>query len=261
MVGKQLWYPLCRALAAALLCGAALLLLSRLPPLQPAPTQAELEEARIFTTDDAQWFGDEPDFATEIRLLALATDEAGDYAELEIAGEVDDYRAGDTLVSPCVRLERFVKDGLLLDHCGAYTLLRLSAGDPERARFSAAPTLAVPPDSPPRLLDFRDDTDMARLARQYHQRLYEKPLSLRGQLKVDVRDSGGERQFFIFPGKDQRLFRQLPLQAGDQVVAINGIALGHGESLSDLYKRLADASHLAVTLERGGDELVLLLGF
>lgn len=227
------------------------------------PSQAELEEARIFNTDDAQWFGEDPDFGIVIEFLGIGQDEQGAYADIRLNSQLRKIRQGELIAPPCLALAEILEDGLLVNQCGGYALVPAAeheSGTTQHFTLPSEPTTGVQP-GPPEVVDLRQDQEVVALAKDYHKRLYQRPLSLRGKITVEVqRDPEGERRYFISPGEDKRLFRQLPLQPGDEVRAINGITLGERESFSDLYKRLAGAHHLTVTLERGEEDLVILLG-
>lgn len=233
--------------------------LAQLDFLQRPPTQAELEEARIFNSDDAQWFGEDPDFGISVKLENIAEDAS--FAVVTVAGQRKKVAVGATLLPPCLLLTEVLADAVVLDQCGSYSLLRSG----KEVLITLPTDVDVDPQSKstsPKIVDMRGNNDVVALVAEYRQKLYNKPLSLRGQLEVDVRkDNRGLRRYFISPGKDMRLFTALPLQAGDQVVAINGTPMAGKESISDIYGQLNEADNLTVTLLRGRRELVVLLGF
>lgn len=223
-------------------------------------SQAELEEARIFNADNAEWFGEDPEVGVSVALLALGEDGEGGIATLEVNGRPETARVGETLLPPCVSVAAMLEDGVLLDLCGGYDLLKLSIG----AKVLTLPSDLAAPDRvrPPSIVDLRDNASLRALVRDYRSRLFNKPLSLIGQIEVDIKQGeNGQRRFFVFPGKDRRLFSELPLQAGDQVLAVNGTPLSARESISDIYQNLDDAQQLTVTLVRNQQDLVLLLAF
>lgn len=242
---------------AATLVGLLVLLINADLAQRP-PTQAELEEARIFNTDDAEWFGEDPDLGIAVSLLALGEDSEGGIATLEVNGRQQTARVGETLLPPCVSLAAMLDDGVLLDLCGGYDLLKLSIDAkvltlPKKLALSGR-------EASPSIIDLRGDASLRALLRDYRSRLFNRPLSLVGQIEVDIKQAeNGRRRFFVFPGKDRRLFADLPLQAGDQVLAVNGTPLAARESISDIYQNLEEAQQLTVTLVRNQQDLVLLL--
>lgn len=252
-----------RALALALCTYLLLYQLAEIPALNRAPSEAELQEARIFNADDAQWFGEDPEASSLVELLAIGEDSRGQFARLTIDGNERLARVGEKLVEPCLVIHQLAAASILLDHCGSFVLLTLGlSSDALYEARLAVETSAFAQHARPEIIDRRRDADINLLSRDYHRRLYDKPLSLLGQMNIEVRqDSLGFRQYFVFPGKDARLFDQTPLQPGDQILAINGIALSDREAVSELYERLRDVSHLTITLSRDESRKVLILGF
>lgn len=248
---------LCACIIALVLYG-----LTQLSFLQRPPTQAELEEARIFTSDDAQWFGEDPTFGVSVKLESIAADTST--AVVTVAGQTKQARTGTILLPPCLGLASILNDAVVLDQCGSYSLLASNGAAVVSIRLSADDNgldRGTGPEAAPQIVDMRDNKNLTGLVAEYHAKLYKEPLSLVGQLKVEVRkDDSGLRHYFIYPGKDLRLFNALPLQAGDQVLAINGTPMAGKESISDIYGQLNEAGNLTVTLLRDKQELVLLLG-
>jgi general secretion pathway protein C len=240
--------------------GITAILLVMLNTLSPA-SDAASEEEIIFNADNASTFGEDPQPRRKLQLLALGSDEGGAFAQLSVDGEVQQWRAGDTILG-CVMLAKILEDSVLINNCGGYALLapRLTSTGGSfalNAEQYEASNLAEP-----HIVDLRSNLAVRRLIADYRQRLYQRPLSLRGVVDVDVRvDPLGERRYYLSPGKDQALFATLPLRAGDRVIAINGLTLASGEGLTDIYGVLANIEQLALTLERGEQRVVLLLRF
>lgn len=219
--------------------------------------QAEVEEAIIFNADDAQWFGDDPVVRQPLVLLSIWTEDDGPRARVSLDGQERVVAAGDAVLPPCLRVADIVDNAILLDSCGAFRLL--SEGGPQFEYHSglADYDFAVSASS---IVDLRRDERARALIDEYLQRLYESPLSLRGQL--DVRRSktnAGRRQYYLYPGDDPRLFSALPLQGGDRLHAVNGMALAAPNVLNDLYDTLGESPDITLTLERDGKALVVLL--
>ncbi len=114
--------------------------------------------------------------------------------------------------------------------------------------------------APPNIVDLRQNRDVSKLLGDYRERLFKRPLSLRGVVNIEIRvDPRGERKYYLSPGKDPALFTLLPLQAGDRVVAVNGFNLASSEALTDIYGALGDLNQLALTVARGDQRWVMLL--
>lgn len=255
------------ALCASLTAG-ALWLLGASDELNP-PNLAQRQESRIFNADDAQFFGEEPGFDVEFVLQARGQDQKGAFARISVDGDPQKVRVGETLYPPCVRLSALPENAALVDVCGSYHLLWQRVGAAEQTADSGAARLVVDPASMglgadgelAGILDYRHDASATALLRDYRERLYRRPLSLRGKVDVKVGEQhDGRRAYFVWPGEDAAIFDELPLQEGDQVVAVNGVSLSSAQSLTDLYQRLDEAQHLTVTLRRGNQDLVVLLG-
>jgi general secretion pathway protein C len=240
--------------------GVTAMLLVMLNTLSPA-NDAASEEEMIFNADNASTFGEDPQPRRKLQLLTLGHDEGGAFAQLKIGSDVQQLRAGETIL-PCVVLAKILDDSVLINNCGGYALLApllTSAGDIFSLNIEQYDALNL---AEPRIVDLRNNPAARKLIADYRQRLYQRPLSLRGAVDIEVRvDPLGERRYYLSPGKDQALFETLALRAGDRVVAINGLSLASSEALTDIYGVLANIEQLALTLERGEQRVVLLLRF
>lgn len=235
------------------------------PPLQSqSASERELsaQERAIFTEDDVAWFGEEPPEFIHHRLLRILRDDpAGGAAEIESDGAARLYRQGELLAGSAMRVSWVLDDAVLLERNGYYRLLsRRSDG---RFRPALATTTAsiegAEPGAPPMLIDRRGDRDTTRIASDYRRRLYSNPLALVGSIDVKVVRQGGGKRFRLAPGGDPEAFAALGLEEGDEIIALNGIGIGEIEALTDLYQELANASHLAATMQRGGRRVVILI--
>jgi len=70
----------------------------------------------------------------------------------------------------------------------------------------------------------------------------------------------GELQGFrIQAGKDKRLFQELGLRTGDVVTTINGVALTNMQDAMTLMNDAQSMQELNVEIQRGNEQLSLLL--
>lgn len=254
-MGVGVVFSLFRAAVAA---GVTVFLLLMLSAQFPAKNAAN-EEERIFNADNASTFGEDPEPRRLVQLNELGSDDQGDFAQLSIDGEMRLLRAGDVFL-PCVKLNSILRDAVLIDNCGSYALLgqnlertggRLTLTAVEEGGLHVAP---------PNIVDLRQNRDVSKLLGDYRERLFKRPLSLRGVVNIEIRvDPLGERKYYLSPGKDPALFTLLPLQAGDRVVAVNGFNLASSEALTDIYGALGDLNQLALTIARGDQRWVMLL--
>lgn len=245
------------AAAALLLLGGlltALLLTDGLPDEGASPPLTA-EEALLFAEDDAESFGEPeedaaPESATE-RLLAIRLGPDGkSEALISGAGSARYYVQGERVAGSFAELALILDNAVLLKKGAAYQLL-CCADEIAGGRTAASPTLAV--------LDLRAQPESTLTARRYHSRLYQNPVSLIGTVQVETVDRNGNRQYHVFPGSDPQAFSDFGLQAGDRVIGVNGIDLADRKAIPRLFGALVAASHIAVTLERGSNEIVILL--
>lgn len=226
--------------------------------------RAASEEERIFNAENADLFGEDPYFYTQLSLRGLASDTEGEYALVNIDGIEHKLRSGDKLVPPCLSLSQFLKDAVLLDHCGSYALLRLNGLDSDtsnlKLRVESAGAVQTATDEP-HIVDLRGNSSIQQLVSAYRRRLYERPLSLLGAIKVDVLKAENKREYYISPGRDKAIFPALSLEPKDKIRAIDGVDLSVVEALNDVYANLDDSDHLVLTLERNREDWVILLDF
>lgn len=245
----------------ACLCGAALLFVAAHFPGMHAAS----EEARIFNAENADLFGEDPYFYTQLSLREIAVDTIGDYAVVNIDGDERLLRAGDLLAAPCLAVSRILHDAVLLNHCGSYALLWLREPKDSASRMklqvlNAGAAKPAPLDKS-HIVDLRGNSRVQPLVSDYRGRLYDRPLSLLGAIKVDVVISDQGREYYVSPGKDKLIFSALGLAPGDRVRAIDGVNLSGDVALTDIYEHLDEAMHLVLTIERNQQDWVVLLDF
>ncbi|MDF1690942.1 MAG: hypothetical protein P1U47_01100 [Zhongshania sp.] len=248
-----------QALGFGVLTGALLALMAWQSPARNAVN----EEALIFNAENADLFGEYPYIESTLSLQTLAVDEGGRYAFVYVDGVRLQVRAAEQLLPPCVRLSELFADAVLIDNCGSYALLSLAdaaVGNNEiNVRPSSDAEIGV---GSPAIIDLRQNPAVVALLGDYRHRLYTRPLSLRGRIKLEVQtDVTGGRRYYLAVGEDKVLFNLLALQAGDRVKAVNGVALSAVEALTDIYADLSERNQLALTLERDGRDRVLLLRY
>jgi len=248
-----------QALGFGVFTGLVLAMLAWLSPVRNAAS----EEALIFNADNADLFGEDPYFESTLQLQKLSADQQGRFALMWIDGKRQSVRNTDVLLPPCVSLRELFDDSVLIDNCGSYALLSVAGVPADNNKLSVRPVVGAEfaPDLPV-IIDLRQNKAVMALLADYHQRLYKRPLSLRGRVKLNVQvEATGGRRYYLAPGDDKALFELLALQSGDRVKAVNGIALSAKEALTDIYSDLSERSQVALTLEREGRDRVLLLRF
>lgn len=242
--------------ALSLLLGSlftAMLLIALRPDGAPTSVMTDAE-ARLFAEDDAELFGEPLASAPESfeeHLLAIRQGANGrSEALIATLGSARYYAQGERLPGSLAELTRIVGNAVLLKKGAVYQLL-CCAAEIAPDNNKASPALAV--------LDLRTQPEATLTARRYHSRLFQNPVSLIGAVQIESRDSNGNRHYHVFPGTDPQAFSDFGLQAGDRVIGVNGIDLAEKKAIPKLFGELAAASHIAITLQRGGSELVILL--
>ncbi len=200
-------------------------------------------EAELFT-DEAALFGESEDDFVD----SSASDKQSGIALLNMAANASASRA--PAAADAAVVSAVLDDAVLLRHGEVYSL-DCCVSDALKKPSGEA--------SAPGLIDLRRNTAATQLARSYHQKLYINPFALAGKVKIEASRKDGRLRYMLFPGTDRQAFSTFGLQAGDQVLGVNGVSLQRGDAIPVIYQQLAAADYIAVTLERGGKALVVLL--
>lgn len=161
------------------------------------------------------------------------------------------YKVGDALSGgQGYRLAALLDNAVLLKRAQVYHLLCCSVSDAESTS---------PAREPQTLIDLRTNRKATEIARRYHSKLYINPLGLLGKVEIKTAQRQNTPEYTIFPGSDPQAFAAFGLQPGDEVLGVNGVSLKDPRALASIFEELASASHVAVTLERAGTEVVVLL--
>lgn len=212
------------------------------------------DEAALFAEDDAESFGEEPlevsSSSAAEHLLAIREGKGG-HSEALIAsgGSARYYLRGERLSGSSSEVVQILDNAVLLRRGQVYELLCCALESFDSSGESVAPGI----------LDLRAQPATTLRARSYHTRLYQNPFSLIGAVEIETVERGGNRHYRVFPGSDFKAFVDFGLQAGDIILGVNGIDLAEKKAIPKLFGALASASHIAVTLLREGQEMVVLL--
>lgn len=244
--------------ALALLLGGLFtaVLLTTLQTRDDSPhTELSDDEARLFAEDDAESFGEPVTemgaTSSEAHLLAIRQREDGRLEALitDLNG-VRYYVHGDRLAGGAAELAQILDNAVLLRKGAVYQLLCCTAATVvERSGHPTVPTV----------VDLRSHSETTLTLRRYYSRLFQNPISLVGKVEIETSHHNGSRFYHVFPGSDVQAFSDFGLQAGDRILGINGVDLADKNALPKVFEALAAASQFAVTVQRDGRELVLLL--
>jgi general secretion pathway protein C len=70
---------------------------------------------------------------------------------------------------------------------------------------------------------------------------------------------GKQQGYRVYPGRQRQQFAQLGLRPGDLITQINGMALDDPARGMEIFRGLADASSVTVTVDRNGEIEMLTL--
>lgn len=111
-----------------------------------------------------------------------------------------------------------------------------------------------------RIEDRRKDKNITRKLNNYRNKIQTDLRSAADVISSRPHFVNGQlRGFKIQPGRDKRLFNEIGLRRGDVVTAINGVGLTSLQEAMEIMKDMQSLKELNVEIQRGGEELSLLL--
>ena len=239
-----------------------------LPPVQAGVrTTTETSRTRVSVDRivDAQLFGqatadapvavveqeDAPDTQLSLELKGTVAASDADRALAIISergGAERVYFVGDAIPGGA-SLHAVYPDRVLLRRAGRLEALRLPRSDesvgaqPAAARAAPAPTRTPAPRA----------ATVQEVVRQGAAALTE---IIRPQ---PVFKDGRQQGYRVYPGRQRQQFAQLGLRPGDLVTQINGMALDDPARGMEIFRSLADATSVTVTVDRNGEIEMLTL--
>ncbi len=192
---------------------------------------------------------DAPDtqLSLELRGTVTATEEGQALAIIaERGGAERVYFIGDA-VPGGASLHAVYLDRVLLRRGGRLEALRLPRADESSgARRAAAP--------PPRASAFPAQAASVREVVQ------QSPAALTEVIRPQPVFKDGQQQGYrVYPGRQRQQFAQLGLRPGDLITQINGMALDDPARGMEIFRSLADATSVTVTVDRNGEIEMLTL--
>jgi general secretion pathway protein C len=240
-----------------------------LPPVPPtqraaaAPPAASVSIERIV---DSQLFGvpradeetvavaeqeDAPDtqLRLELRGTIAATDENRALAIIaERGGAERVYFIGDAIPGGAT-LHAVHLDRVLLRRAGRLEALRLPRSDESTGSRQA---VAPPPSRTPVVAP--------RPAASIQDVVSQNPAALTEIIRPQpVFKDGRQQGYRVYPGRQRQQFAQLGLRPGDLVTQINGMALDDPARGMEIFRGLADATSVTLTVDRNGQVEMLTL--
>ncbi len=212
--------------------------------------------ARLFGTAEAdapvalveQEDAPDTDLRLELRGTVAATEEYRALAIIaEIGGAERVYFIGDA-VPGGASLHAVHFDRILLRRGGRLEALRLPRSDDAVTPRTAAAPRAAPRAAPP-----------VRAA-TIQEVVRDGGVSLTEIIRPQpVFKDGRQQGYRVYPGRQRQQFAQLGLRPGDLITQINGMALDDPARGMEIFRGLADATSVTVTVDRNGEIELLTL--
>ena len=207
--------------------------------------KADAEAPRVVVTEDQ----DAPDtqLSLELRGTIAASEENRALAIIaERGGAERVYFIGDA-VPGGASLHSVHLDRVLLRRGGRLEALRLPRSDEStgaRRTVAAAPRASAPP---------------ARAA-SVQEVIQQSATGLTEIIRPQpVFKDGRQQGYRVYPGRQRQQFAQLGLRPGDLITQINGMALDDPARGMEIFRSLADATSVTVTVDRNGEIEMLTL--
>lgn len=238
-----------------------------LPPVQATPRTAPAAAAGNVSIDrivDAQLFGkvdadapvalveqeDAPDtqLSLELRGTVAASDERRALAIIaERGGAERVYFIGDAVPGGAT-LHAVHMDRVLLRRAGLLEALRLPRSEdlPQR-QAAASRSAARPVVAPARAATLQEVVQSGAAA--LTEIIRPQPVFKDGQ----------QQGYRVYPGRQRQQFAQLGLRPGDLITQINGMSLDDPARGMEIFRGLADATSVTVTVDRNGEIEMLTL--
>ncbi len=195
---------------------------------------------------------DAPETRLKLTLRGVfASDEAGNARAIvaDPRGKEDHYAVGDPLPGGA-RLSEIYPDRIILERNGRYETLRLpkerapSAANGRRSRSTAGNSSA----------------GKAAAFSRYRTEIKQNPSAFMNYVRATpARQAGKFVGFRLQPGKQRGALKELGLQPGDIVTAINGVQIDSPAKGMKAMQALGDGDTVNVTLLRAGQETSMSL--
>ena len=185
----------------------------------------------------------ETQLSLELRGTITATDPEKALAIIAERGGDEKVFAIDDAVPGGASLHSVYTDRVILKRAGRLETLRLPRSEDTGSVRSTAPARRASFTRPSRAQTVRDAS-----------------LSLTDVIRPQPVFKDGQQQGYrVYPGRQRQQFARLGLRPGDLVTQINGMALNDPARGMEIFRGLADATSVSVTVERNGQMEVLTL--
>jgi general secretion pathway protein C len=189
----------------------------------------------------------ETQLSLELRGTITATDADKALAIIaERGGDEKVFAVGDA-VPGGASLHSVYTDRVILKRAGRLETLRLPRSEETGSQRSAAPARRASFTRPAPAQTVRDVVQQGSM-------------TLTDIIRPQPVFKDGEQQGYrVYPGRQRQQFAQLGLRPGDLVTQINGMTLNDPARGMEIFRSLADATSVSVTVERNGQMEVLTL--
>jgi general secretion pathway protein C len=191
-----------------------------------------------------------PETRLDLTLTGIVSSRSGTRSWALIRGDRKQqaYAVGDT-VAAGVKLHAIYADRAILDRSGRYETLTLEREkNPEAVRRVAR--------------DERVAGGAAGELSEIRREVLSDPAKISQYIRLQpTRRDGNLVGYRIYPGQERELFRDLGLQPGELVTAVNGIALDNTTRNMEVLRTLSQAGSVSVMLERDGERRTMSVSF
>lgn len=192
-----------------------------------------------------------PETRLNLSLTGIVSSRSGTRSWALIRGDKREQKAYavDDGVAPGVTLRAIYADRVILDRGGRYETLTLERDKtPEGVRRVTR--------------DERITGGAAEKLGGIRRVVLNDPAKIAQYIRLQPeRRDGNLVGYRIYPGRERALFRDLGLQPGELVTAVNGIALDNAGGNMQVLRTLSEAGSVSVTLERGGERRTMSVSF
>ena len=163
-------------------------------------------------------------------------------------------------VSGRVYLRQVFVDRVVLENNGQRELLSLEKEEMPIQTVKSSTKKGERKSPGKKVDDKRKNARLSKKLNNYRQKMLSDPKSVADVISGRPHFVNGELQGFrIQAGKDKRLFQELGLRTGDVVTTINGVALTNMQDAMTLMNDAQSMQELNVEIQRGNEQLSLLL--
>lgn len=220
-------------------------------PVEPPPEEAQVAQNANGIEDDASTTR----LSLQLHGVIASSDQNQARAIIDNGSEQGLFRIGEEIPkNPGVKLAKVLEERVILDNKGSYESLWLySEEDFKKTQGNRRNNFRVPTSPAGAITGAREPLRKTITPQQI-------PKSISDVVRFSVhREDGQMVGYKVRPGRDQALFEQVGLKAGDVVVNVNGRAMNDPRQLREVYQELKTATEANLGVRRGDEELQITI--